>query len=69
MPSIEIFLNGAPHPVPEGQTVLGLLESLQLNPARVAVELDGQILRQSYWKEKILQAGARLEFVHFVGGG
>ena len=69
MPGIEILVNGAPHPVPEGQTVLGLLKSLQLDPARVAVELDGQILRQSYWKEKTLQAGARLEIVHFVGGG
>jgi thiamine biosynthesis protein ThiS len=69
MPGIEVFVNGAPHPVPEGQTVLGLLESLQLNPARVAVELDGQILKQSYWKEKTLQAGSRLEIVHFVGGG
>ena len=69
MPGIEVFVNGAPHPVPEGQTVLGLLESLQLNPARVAVVLDGQILKQSYWKEKTLQAGSRLEIVHFVGGG
>ncbi|MBM3745086.1 MAG: sulfur carrier protein ThiS [Acidobacteria bacterium] len=69
MSSVEIFVNGAPHPVPEGQTVLVLLESLQLDPARVAVELDGQILRQSYWKERTLQVGARLEIVHLVGGG
>jgi len=66
---MEILVNGQPRQAPEGQTVLGLLERLQLDPARVAVELDGQILRQTHWKEKALHPGARLEIVQFVGGG
>ena len=66
---MEILVNGQPRQAPEGQTVLGLLERLQLDPARVAVELDGQILKQTHWKEKALRPGARLEIVQFVGGG
>jgi thiamine biosynthesis protein ThiS len=66
---MEILVNGQIRPAPEGQTVLELLESLRLDPARLAVELDGQILKQTHWKDKALHAGARLEIVQFVGGG
>ena len=67
--AMEILINGEIRRAREGQTVLELLESLQLDPVRVAVELDGQILRQTHWKEKALHPGARLEIVQFVGGG
>jgi len=66
---MEILINGQPRQAPEGQTVLELLQSLALDPAAVAVELDGQILQRTRWKEKALQPGARLEIVQFVGGG
>ncbi len=66
---MEIHVNGEVQQVPAGLTVLGLLEALQLDTARLALELDGQILRQTYWKERVLQPGARLEIVQFVGGG
>jgi len=66
---MEILVNGQTRQAPEGQTVQELLEALQLDPARVAVELDGRIIRQTHWKEKALQPGARLEIVQFVGGG
>lgn len=69
MATIQITLNGESYTVPEGLTVLQLLESLGLNPDRVAVELDRQILRRPEWAARRLQAGARLEIVHFVGGG
>ena len=66
---MEVYVNGEIRQVPEGLTVHGLLEALQLDAARVAVELDGQIVRQNCWKERELQPGARLEIVQFVGGG
>ena len=53
---IDIVVNGEPQTAPEGQTVMGLLHQLELDPARVAVELDRRILKQ-------------LEIVQFVGGG
>ena len=66
---MEILINGQPRQAPERQTVLELLQSLSLEPAAVALELDGQILPRNRWKEKALQPGARLEIVQFVGGG
>jgi sulfur carrier protein len=66
---IEITVNGEPQSAPEGQTILGLLHQLELDPARVAVELDRRIVKQPSWQETVLQAGAQLEIVQFVGGG
>jgi thiamine biosynthesis protein ThiS len=67
--SIEIVINGEPHTTTEGQTVLGLLQQLQLDPSRVAVELDRRIVRQPTWGQTLLRAGAQVEIVQFVGGG
>ncbi len=66
---IEIIVNGEARLVPEGQTILSLLEALELPEGRVAVELDRRIVRQTEWAETPLTAGARLEIVQFVGGG
>jgi sulfur carrier protein len=66
---IEITVNGEPQTAPEGQTILGLLQQLDLDPARVAVELERRIVKQPYWPETVLRTGAQLEIVQFVGGG
>ena len=66
---IDIVVNGQPQSAPEGQTLLGLLGQLQLDPARVAVELDRLIVKQPLWDATSLSPGARLEIVQFVGGG
>jgi sulfur carrier protein len=67
--NIEIVINGESRSTAEGQTVLGLLHQLQLDPARVAVELNRRIVKQPKWSETTLSAGAQLEIVQFVGGG
>lgn len=69
MRTIQITLNGQSHTIAEGLTVLRLLESLGLNPERVAVELDRQILLRPEWAARRPGPGARLEIVQFVGGG
>jgi sulfur carrier protein len=67
--AVTIVVNGEPRSAPEGQTVLGLLKELELDPARVAVELDRRILKQPLWAETVLNTGAEIEIVQFVGGG
>jgi len=67
--SIEIVVNGHGQATAPGQTILGLLHELQLDPARVAVELDRRIVKQPRWPETVLEPGAQLEIVQFVGGG
>jgi sulfur carrier protein len=65
----EIMVNGERRTAAEGQTILDLLEQLQIEPARVAVEMDRRIVKQPLWRETALKPGAQLEIVQFVGGG
>ena len=66
---IEIVVNGIARGVPEGTTIATLLEALTIKPDRVAVELDRVIVKAPRWPETPLNSGARVEIVHFVGGG
>ncbi len=65
----EIVVNGAVRQSPAGQTLLGLLRDLELEPSRVAVEMNGRIVKRTEWETLELEPGARLEIVQFVGGG
>ena len=40
-----------------------------LDPTRVAVELNGKIVPRADFKSTALKDGDSLEIVHFVGGG
>lgn len=66
---MEIVVNGEKRIAPEGQTILGLLRELGLEPTRVAVEFDRRIVKQVLWQETVLRPGSQLEIVQFVGGG
>jgi sulfur carrier protein len=50
-------------------SVLGLLEMLEIDPRRVAVELNLEILPKPDYATTTLQDGDRIEIVQFVGGG
>jgi sulfur carrier protein len=65
----EIFVNGQPARVPSGQTVESLLAWLRVNPERVAIELNKEIVRKRNWPQTLVQPGAHVEVVEFVGGG
>lgn len=67
--SLTLTLNGAPHVVPVGSTVADLLQELELDGARVAVERNLEIVPRSTFGAVVLGDGDRLEIVHFVGGG
>jgi sulfur carrier protein len=54
---MEIVVNGERRMAPEGQTILGLLRELGLEPTRVAVEYDRKIVKQALWPETVLHAG------------
>ena len=67
--SIEITVNGEVRLVSRGETITSLLTLLELPPERVAVELDGRIVKQPHWSATEIPDGAQLEIVQFVGGG
>ncbi len=65
---MQIIVNGEQKEV-EPLSVLGLLEMLVIDPRRVAVELNLEILPKADYATTVLQDGDRLEVVQFVGGG
>ena len=67
--SVEIRLNGETFLTPAGSTISGLLRQLELAEDRVAVELDGRIVRRPQWPTTPLVAGSAVEIVQLVGGG
>lgn len=66
---IEVTVNGEPRRLPSGHSVAQILEDLAIVPERVAVEMNGTIVRKRDWPAAIVARGARLEIVEFVGGG
>ncbi|MCC7496742.1 MAG: sulfur carrier protein ThiS [Bryobacterales bacterium] len=66
---MQIQVNGESHKFPAPVTVLELLLQLEIEPSRVAVELDKKIVKQRDWPRTIVNDGSRLEIVRFVGGG
>ena len=67
--TIQIVLNGEPRAVPAGLSIVELLVWLQMDPSRVAVELNREIVRQPAWPASEILDGAQVEVVWFVGGG
>jgi thiamine biosynthesis protein ThiS len=67
--NVTINVNGEPVAVPEETTVSALLDLLNVEPAQIAVELDGSVVHREAWSEVPISSGATLEIVRFVGGG
>ena len=63
-----LVVNGERREVTDGLTVAALVAELGIR-GRVAVELNGEVLRQAQHPEVHLRAGDALEVVTFVGGG
>lgn len=66
---MRLWVNGEVREAREGQTLLALIEALGINPQKVAVERNLEIVPKSRYYNTILASGDRLEIVHFVGGG
>jgi thiamine biosynthesis protein ThiS len=66
---IPVVINGETRTVAAQQTLRELLRRLGLDPARVAVELDRRIVKQAQWSDIVVELGAQIEIVQFVGGG
>ena len=65
----ELVVNGVKQMVSDGTTVTHLLETLNIVPERVVVELNLTILKRAEHANTTLKEGDQVEIVHFVGGG
>ncbi len=66
---ISIQLNGEPRSVQPGISIAALVGEIGLEPAKVAVERNREIVPRSTLADVLIEAGDQLEIVHFVGGG
>jgi sulfur carrier protein len=70
--TLAIQLNGQPRPletIGDPSMLDAVIAALELKPDRIAVELNGEIVRRAAWPETSIRSNDRLEIVHFVGGG
>ena len=69
MSDLTLTVNGKPQLAPAGTTVAGLLTIMGLDPARVAVERNEDVVPRKTWQAAELGPGDRIEIVAFIGGG
>ncbi len=66
---MELTINGKTRPYGGAPTVVALLDSLNLDANRVAVEHNRAVLLKERFAATTLKDGDSLEIVQFVGGG
>ena len=66
---IQVSLNGEPREFPAALTFAQLLNELDLEGKRLAIERNGEIVPRSRFAEARLSDGDRIEVVIAVGGG
>ena len=69
MSKVKIVLNGQNYLVEKKQSILQLIEELNLDMSKVAVEKNYQIIIADDFSENTLEQGDIIEIVHFIGGG
>jgi sulfur carrier protein len=68
-PAVLITLNGERFELERPMTMLDLLAKLDIDPRRVAIEHNLEIIRRRTFESAVVQDGDRVEIVNAVGGG
>jgi thiazole synthase len=67
--SLAVAVNGEHRRITAGLSVTEMLDELGLDPLRVAVERNREIVPRAMLAETRVEEGDEFEIVHFVGGG
>ena len=67
--SLSVRVNGEHRRVPGGTSVAAMVNLLGLDPLRVAVERNLEVIPRSSLGQVCVEDGDDYEIVHFVGGG
>jgi len=67
--NLGIRVNGEHRRVPGGVSIAEMLSEIGINPAKVAVERNLEIVPRSTFGDVCVEDGDDYEIVHFVGGG
>jgi thiamine biosynthesis protein ThiS len=66
---VTITLNGERFELDSPTSVAALLAQLDIDPRRVAVEHNLNIIKRQTYSDTLIDEGDTLEIVNFVGGG
>jgi thiamine biosynthesis protein ThiS len=66
---MNVYVNGESREVRGTPSLAELVTELDLPVARIAIELNREVVRRGEWGSTMLKAEDRIEIVHFVGGG
>ena len=66
---MRIMLNGESRDLAAPLTVQALLQALEIDPRVVAVELNRVVVKRARYPDTLIEDGAEVEIVAFVGGG
>jgi thiamine biosynthesis protein ThiS len=66
---VTIRLNGDPFDLAEPVSVSALLEQLEIDARRVAVERNQFVVKRAAYDSTVVAEGDEIEIVNFVGGG
>ena len=66
---MQIQLNGETETLAEGSSLLQLVQKLDLEGKRIAVEINEEIVPRSEHGQTVLNEGDCVEIVHAIGGG
>jgi thiamine biosynthesis protein ThiS len=64
-----ITLNGDRHELATPVSVSELLQQLEIDARRVAVELNLTVVKKAAYDSSVIRDGDEVEIVNFVGGG
>ncbi|MEI9989331.1 MAG: sulfur carrier protein ThiS [Rhizomicrobium sp.] len=67
--SLNVIVNGEPKSFDRSLSVRGLLAALGLDPKKIAVERNLEIVQRSTYDAVPVADGDKFEIVHFIGGG
>ena len=66
--AMNVYVNGELKEV-DATSLADLVGYLDLPVARIAIELNREVVRRGEWGNTMLKDEDRIEIVHFVGGG
>ncbi|MFN5351756.1 MAG: sulfur carrier protein ThiS [Alphaproteobacteria bacterium] len=66
---MKIIINGEEKSFGSNISIEAMLAELKINPKKVAIEMNLEIIPKSLYAKTLLKDGDSLEIIEFIGGG
>ena len=66
---MRVYVNGESREIQGTPSLAELITELDLPAARIAVEVNREVVRRGEWANTMVHDEDKIEIVHFVGGG